>query len=248
MDELHDMVSATGATFLGLTVGCARCHNHKFDPISQKDYYAMQAIFSGVQHGERTVQPAKASERFARAGELRIALAELDQALADFQPLANPACATNAVPPPRPPVHPRFNVERFHPVEARSLRFTILETTGSEPCIDELEIFTADENPRNIALASAGARASASGTYPNSEIHRLEHIHDGREAREWPQLDLQREWQGLGAGRFSGDDGSHRQSFLGPRPRRQIHRPTGHQLQNRNYGHGRRLARNCKLE
>jgi hypothetical protein len=47
-DELHDMVSTTGSAFLGLTVGCARCHNHKFDPISQSDYYAMQAVFAGV--------------------------------------------------------------------------------------------------------------------------------------------------------------------------------------------------------
>ena len=42
-DELHDMVSTTGSAFLGLTVSCARCHDHKFDPISQTDYYAMVA-------------------------------------------------------------------------------------------------------------------------------------------------------------------------------------------------------------
>jgi hypothetical protein len=37
-DELHDMVSTAGSAFLGLTVGCARCHDHKFDPVSTKDY------------------------------------------------------------------------------------------------------------------------------------------------------------------------------------------------------------------
>jgi hypothetical protein len=45
MDELDDLVSTTSNAFLGLTVGCARCHNHKFDPIPQKDYYRMQAVF-----------------------------------------------------------------------------------------------------------------------------------------------------------------------------------------------------------
>ena len=45
MDELDDNISTTSLTFLGMTVGCARCHNHKFDPIPQQDYYRMQAVF-----------------------------------------------------------------------------------------------------------------------------------------------------------------------------------------------------------
>ena len=83
-DELHDIVSATGATFLGLTVGCARCHDHKFDPIPQTDYYALKAIFEGVQHGERELagrsscaaRCAAAARRFSfarRTGEAAIA-------------------------------------------------------------------------------------------------------------------------------------------------------------------------------
>jgi hypothetical protein len=42
-----DAVDTVGAAFLGLTVGCARCHDHKFDPISQRDYYSMAALFAG---------------------------------------------------------------------------------------------------------------------------------------------------------------------------------------------------------
>jgi hypothetical protein len=52
-DELADIIHTTGTTFLGLTLGCARCHDHKFDPVTQKDYYALQAVFAGVIHGER---------------------------------------------------------------------------------------------------------------------------------------------------------------------------------------------------
>jgi len=44
-EALDDLLSTTSLTFLGLTVGCARCHNHKFDPIPQKDYYRMQSAF-----------------------------------------------------------------------------------------------------------------------------------------------------------------------------------------------------------
>ncbi|MEE3230043.1 MAG: DUF1549 domain-containing protein, partial [Planctomycetota bacterium] len=55
-DELADLINVTGTTFLGLTLGCARCHNHKFDPVSQRDYYSIQATFAGVQHAERLIK------------------------------------------------------------------------------------------------------------------------------------------------------------------------------------------------
>jgi Protein of unknown function (DUF1553)/Protein of unknown function (DUF1549)/Planctomycete cytochrome C len=45
-EKLTDAVDTTGAVFMGLTLGCARCHDHKFDPISQRDYYRFQAIFA----------------------------------------------------------------------------------------------------------------------------------------------------------------------------------------------------------
>lgn len=47
-DVLDDMVATTGQVFLGLTVNCARCHDHKIDPIPQKDYYSMVAFFHGI--------------------------------------------------------------------------------------------------------------------------------------------------------------------------------------------------------
>jgi mono/diheme cytochrome c family protein len=53
MDELDDLVVTTANSLLGVTVGCARCHNHKFDPIPQKDYYRMQAVFFGTKAEER---------------------------------------------------------------------------------------------------------------------------------------------------------------------------------------------------
>ncbi|HEY2827302.1 MAG TPA: PSD1 and planctomycete cytochrome C domain-containing protein [Pirellulales bacterium] len=46
VDEVDDVVSTTSSVFLGLTVGCARCHDHKYEPISQHDYYRMFAVFN----------------------------------------------------------------------------------------------------------------------------------------------------------------------------------------------------------
>ncbi|MEO6182560.1 MAG: DUF1549 and DUF1553 domain-containing protein [Verrucomicrobiota bacterium] len=183
VDELHDMVGVTGSTFLGLTVGCARCHNHKFDPIPQKDYFAMKAVFEGVRHGERPLRTAEMEVNKNELAAKKSRLAAIETELENFEPLAIPT-STNAV---RASVNARRNVDRFASVKAKRLRFTIARTTDAEPCLDELEVYTTEPAPRNIALATNGTKASASSVYPNSEIHRVEHINDGRHGngRSW---------------------------------------------------------------
>jgi mono/diheme cytochrome c family protein len=57
MLDRDDMLSTTISTFVSATVHCARCHNHKFDPISQADYYSLQAVFAGVDRAERPFGP-----------------------------------------------------------------------------------------------------------------------------------------------------------------------------------------------
>lgn len=54
-DEMDDMLTTTCSAFLGLTVGCARCHDHKYDPIPTRDYYRMLAAFNGTRREERSV-------------------------------------------------------------------------------------------------------------------------------------------------------------------------------------------------
>ncbi len=62
-DELEDVISNVSQTFLGLTAQCARCHDHKFDPITQTDYYRLAAALGGVQPGERLAVSAKVQKR-----------------------------------------------------------------------------------------------------------------------------------------------------------------------------------------
>ncbi len=59
-DQLDDMVSTIGSSMLGLTIGCARCHDHKFDPLPQQDYYNMAAALARTQHEERKLDPMAA--------------------------------------------------------------------------------------------------------------------------------------------------------------------------------------------
>ncbi len=57
---LDDMISATGTAFLGLSVNCAHCHDHKFDPIPQADYYRIRCALEGVTHGDRVLATREA--------------------------------------------------------------------------------------------------------------------------------------------------------------------------------------------
>ncbi|QDU19961.1 DUF1549 and DUF1553 domain-containing protein [Urbifossiella limnaea] len=179
-DELHDLIGTAGSAFLGLTVACARCHDHKFDPIPAEDYYRVKAVFAGVQHGERAVKLPGAADPKADTDRLTAQVAELDAKLAALEPLADPA----AVKPRRMPVSPLLNTERFAPVAARYVRFVAFETNQGEPCLDELEAFTAGPTPVNVAR---GGKLRSSGDYPGGTLHKLEHLTDGRygNGRSW---------------------------------------------------------------
>ncbi len=73
-DELEDLAGTVGQAFLGLTVHCARCHDHKFDPVRQAEYYRLTAALGGTRHGERSLPGEE--ERLAQA---RRRLAELEE-------------------------------------------------------------------------------------------------------------------------------------------------------------------------
>jgi mono/diheme cytochrome c family protein len=71
--DRDDMVRTTMETFTSMTVGCARCHDHKFDPIKQQDYYSLQAVFAAVDRADRPfdANPATARRRASLLAERR---------------------------------------------------------------------------------------------------------------------------------------------------------------------------------
>ncbi len=60
-DELDDMLATTGSAMLGVTVACARCHDHKFDPIPAKDYYSLLAAFAGTEFTDAPLRGASSA-------------------------------------------------------------------------------------------------------------------------------------------------------------------------------------------
>ena len=70
-NELDDMVATTGSAFLGLSVGCARCHDHKYDPIPSEDYYRLAAAFTTTIRSEIDVSPGAGPEAGQDAGHGR---------------------------------------------------------------------------------------------------------------------------------------------------------------------------------
>ncbi len=74
-DEMEDLIGTVGQGFLGLTVNCARCHAHKFDPISHAEYFRVKAVFDGVKHGERPISDPE--EIKTREGRLAVLTQQL---------------------------------------------------------------------------------------------------------------------------------------------------------------------------
>ncbi|MFO0951315.1 MAG: PSD1 and planctomycete cytochrome C domain-containing protein [Isosphaeraceae bacterium] len=82
-DELDDRVDTLARGFLALTVACARCHDHKFDPISTKDYYSLAGIFSSTVYKEIPDAPREQVERFEKAqADIKAKTTEVDAFLA----------------------------------------------------------------------------------------------------------------------------------------------------------------------
>ncbi len=205
-NTLDDLIAATSNTFLGLTVNCARCHNHKFDPIPTEDYYRLRAAFEGVTHAERVLASDEQRKAYAeKAGPLEKRRTELtrekDATEKSIAARALQRAAEHGAYP-LPVVTRHFNEHRFAPVSARYLKFKILGTSdrpqsGRSARIDEFEAWTATEN---VALASHGTKAEGATSARAEDIagastYGVDLVNDGRFGERWfvgnpPELTL----------------------------------------------------------
>ncbi len=168
---IDDMITATGGAFLGLTLSCARCHNHKFDPIPAEDYYRVRAAFEGVTHGRRVVATAEQRKAHAEAMEpLTAALAALnaEKAALDEKLDEHAKAAFARMTFPRPPIDRYGTDESFAPTEAKMLRF-VIRSFALEPAsktspraqggrLTEFQVW--NEAGENVALAARGTKAA----------------------------------------------------------------------------------------
>ncbi len=115
--DRDDIVTSTMSTFAGATVHCARCHDHKFDPFTQADYYSLQAVFAGIDKAERTydADPKIHRQRMQMNAEL--------EQVRSLKGKVDPALLTN---------------ERQDEVSARETQWNIEQQKWEEPTLLEV--------------------------------------------------------------------------------------------------------------
>jgi hypothetical protein len=135
-EVLTERTDIIGSAFLGLTIGCARCHNHKLEPISQKDYYRLQAYLAATQESDVRLAPeSEVKEWESRVREIKREIAGLKRRMrsageAEKKNLAEQIEALDDTMPPPPPTIPATANNPERRTEIHVLRRGIWENKG----------------------------------------------------------------------------------------------------------------------
>ncbi|MCO8121608.1 PSD1 and planctomycete cytochrome C domain-containing protein [Stieleria sp. TO1_6] len=187
-DRLDEIMQTVGASMMGITVGCARCHNHKFDPITIKDYYSMTAVFEDIEFGSRFPEFGSDHPRRIRGEALRKQIAEQRQLLRETGGWEEDWGA--------------FRELHFPPVTTRSIRLRFKMTNVG---LDELQVFGPDERNVNLAHQQQGTLVSGQPEKGLDGRFPIERLIDGEfgtmtwraqsakdsEDRPWVRLDFE---------------------------------------------------------
>ena len=180
-DRMDEILQTVGASAIGMTIGCARCHNHKFDPISISDYYSMSAVFQDIEFGSRFPELADDHPRRVRGKELFSEVFKLRGELRKMGPWEEHWTG--------------FRELYFQPTTTQSVRISFL---SNQAWIDELEIFGNQYGYQNLALASAGTEVDSPEKFAVLRKE-LDNINDGEYGTEqWagksPDNDEEKPW------------------------------------------------------
>ncbi|GIW97355.1 MAG: cytochrome c [Pirellulaceae bacterium] len=161
-DRMDEIMQTVGAAIMGVTIGCARCHNHKFDPLSIKDYYSMTAVFQDIEFGSRLPELAPDHPRRLRGEELMAAIEHERDALRRTGGWEENWGA--------------YRELHFPPIETQAVRIRFKTTNVS---IDELELFGPDPQSPNHAAARQGTRVSGYPEKGTEDRNPIENTNDG---------------------------------------------------------------------
>jgi hypothetical protein len=135
-EVLTERTNIIGEAFLGLTVGCARCHNHKLEPITQKDYYRLQAYFAATQEHNQSLAAKKEQEAFeAETKQIQKQIADLKERAdkaggSEKDRLTRQMEALEAKLPPHPPTIPGIRNDLENKTAIHVLRRGVWEQKG----------------------------------------------------------------------------------------------------------------------
>ncbi|MEM1062463.1 MAG: DUF1549 domain-containing protein, partial [Planctomycetota bacterium] len=178
-DRMDEVLQTVGASTLGMTIGCARCHNHKFDPISIGDYYSISAVFQGVEFGSRYPELDPAHPRLLRGQELYREIASIHGELRETGPWEEDWIG--------------YRELHIKPTVTDSVRVSF---TWDGASIDELEAFGPEERNRNLAAASADAVVFSPRKFekPRGEVRKINDGRYGTEAWRARAADGEKPW------------------------------------------------------
>lgn len=148
-DRMDEIVQTVGASVMGVTMGCARCHNHKFDPISIQDYYSMTGVFQDIEFGGRFPEFSPDHPRRQRGEAIWKQIASQRRVLRELGGWEENWGA--------------YRELHFAPKRTKSIRIRFkMRNVG----LDELEVFGTEDRKENLAHQR---RATVSG-YPEKGI------------------------------------------------------------------------------